>query len=370
MSSAKQMMTAARTSLVLDNPFFGALSLRLRLLEDPSHPTAWVDGETLGFNPAWVEKLAHAELVGLVAHEVMHCALGHPWRRDAREHERFNEACDYAINGTLKRAGFTLPAGGLLDALWDGKSAEFIYDRLPAKPPGQGRSKPNPQGEVCDAPKHGHDGDGAPGESNEVEWQIATQQAAQAALARGDLPAELKRLVKEVAAPRVNWRSVLRRFVQQCTNSDYRWTRPSSRYLARGLYMPSLRSEELPPIVVAVDTSGSIDEVMLAKFGGEIQAIAEETRPVRVVVMYCDTKVHRTDTFERDDPIELEACGGGGTAFEPVFQAVAELDEQPACIVYLTDLCGSFPEEAPETPTLWATVCDGAAPFGEVVLVQ
>jgi predicted metal-dependent peptidase len=37
----------------------------------------------------------------------------------------------------------------------------------------------------------------------------------------------------------------------------------------RGLYLPSLHSETLSPVVVAVETSGSIDDATLAAFSDE-----------------------------------------------------------------------------------------------------
>ena len=43
----------ARAGLVLDQPFFGALALRLTPLPDRSVTTAWTDGAHLGFNPDW-----------------------------------------------------------------------------------------------------------------------------------------------------------------------------------------------------------------------------------------------------------------------------------------------------------------------------
>lgn len=371
--NAKQKMTSARTALVLYQPFFGALALRLALQPDPGCGSAWVDGRTLGYDPAFVDKLSHDQLVGLIAHEVMHCALGHPWRRGARDHEDWNVAADFAINSGLIRTGFKLPPGGCIDPAFDGKSAEWIYSRLPEKKkdPNQGSGKPdgkpepNPLGEVRDAPSEAQ-AEGA----TETDWQLAVQQAAQAAHARGKLPEELSRLVKEAVAPRVDWRSVLRRFVQQLATADYSWSRPNARYLPMGLYLPSLRSEALGPIVVAVDTSGSIDRVLLDQFAGEIRAIADESKPERIVVMYCDAEIGRTDVFERGDPIELKPVGGGGTDFCPVFAAVEAMDETPACVVYLTDLDGSFPKRAPEVPTLWASTRPSAVPFGEVVVIQ
>ena len=62
-----------------------------------------------------------------VAHEVMHVANGHCWRQGARDPDRWNDACDYAINPIVLSAGLVLPKGALIDARYTGKSAEEIY---------------------------------------------------------------------------------------------------------------------------------------------------------------------------------------------------------------------------------------------------
>lgn len=387
--NARQKIQQARTALVLDQPFFGALALRLTVVEDPGCPTAWTDGRSLGYSPAFIDGLTHDELLGVVAHEVMHCANGHPWRRDGREQRRFNVAADYAINYVLEDVGFTLPKDRLRDVKFDGKSAEWIYARLPQSAAGGGGDgtgdgagagdspvdgsgqaghdkRPGAGGcDVRDAPAAG-DTDG----STESDWQQAVQQAAMAAKARGTLPGSLERFAKVAAAPRVDWRSVLRRFVQQVAREDYSWSRPNVRHLARGLYLPSLRSEAVGPIAVAVDTSGSIDQITLDMFFAEINAVAGEVRPSRVHVIYCDAAVKRLDTFERDDVIEPHPIGGGGTAFGPALDVAEALEEPPVCLIYLTDLQGSHRAEPPAMPILWAATQPGAVPYGEVVSME
>ena len=76
MNSITKKVMAARTALVLDQPFFGVLALRLKLAVDPTCKTAWVDGRTLGYNPSFVDRLTHSELVALLAHEVKQVASG------------------------------------------------------------------------------------------------------------------------------------------------------------------------------------------------------------------------------------------------------------------------------------------------------
>jgi hypothetical protein len=42
----------------------------------------------------------------------------------------------------------------------------------------------------------------------------------------------------------------------------------------------------------------------------------------------------------------------------------------PAVCIILTDLCGSFPAQAPEYPVIWASIEEGIeAPFGEALYV-
>lgn len=361
----KQQVLAARTALVLEQPFFGALVLRLDVVEDPACPTAWTDGTAIGYNPAFIAKLSNDEVVAVMAHEVLHCASGHPWRRAGRTSKKFNYAADYAINYVLAEAGFKLPAGCLRDGKYDGKSAEWIYARLPDLPDDDGSGRPGTGGEDVRDP-----GPATADGNTEADWQQAVQQAAAVATARGSLPASLSRFAKTAAAPKVDWRSVLHRFVQQTASDDYTWRQPNRRYLAGGLYLPSLRSERVGPIAIAIDTSGSVDDVVLAQFSAEVQSVVDDVRPSRVHVIYCDAKVQRIDTFEADDPITLKPKGGGGTAFGPVMDAVDAMDESPVCLVYLTDLDGSHRKTPPSMPVLWAATQVRDVPYGEVVSIE
>ena len=418
-TEAMKRMIAVRTTLILDEPFWGTLALRLKLQEDPTCETAWVDGHTLGFNPTFIQELPnHATATALFAHEVAHCVLGHPWRRDGRADDKWNEACDRAINPMLRDAKFHLPEGCIfeLDPSHHGKSAEWIFNRLPTSPTGttgapqpNGNGKPeagdddgteqppsggsdggngnedgqgegtpdanNPPsfgGEVRDAPATQDDDGDAP---TEDVWKQAVQQAASLAQGQGKLPGGLARLAERAAQARVDWRSVLRRFIQEVAHSDYSWTQPNRRYLAQGIYLPALYNREMGPLLVAIDTSGSIDNTLLEQFGAELRAVVDELQPRSVHVMYCDTKIQYEETFDRHEPVELHPRGGGGTDFRPVFAALDGLEEQPCCVVYLTDLCGTFPpaEASAGLPVLWVTpqrYAQTSVPFGEVVTVE
>ena len=128
-SEAAVKLKRARAALVLDEPFFGALVLRLVPVEDLSADTLWTDGRRLGYSPAFVLGEPFKRLVGSLVHEVLHCALCHHVRRGARDPGRWNMAGDYAVN-PLVVPKFELPDGVLLSDEFKGLHAEAIYNRL------------------------------------------------------------------------------------------------------------------------------------------------------------------------------------------------------------------------------------------------
>lgn len=379
-------VSASRRDLILDQPFFGVLSLKLTLIEDRvSTKTLKTDGKNLWFNPEYVATLSKYQLVGVMAHEVLHCANGHPWRREHRDAKLWNEACDMAINPIVIDAGMQLPEGALDGSAYKGMSAEEIYSHLlqeqQNQPPQQQQSQGGGSQSQDDAGQEQAQDDFGCGEvvdcedtampEAQAEWSAAVLNAAKQAQAMGRLPAGMERLVQEIKNPAQDWRAILRRFAQQNATSDYSWTVPNGRYLHMGLYMPSLRSESMPPMVVAVDTSGSIDSLVVSQFTKEIAAIVEEMQPERVHVVYCDAEIQGVDVFERGESIAIEPKGFGGTDFRPVFKWVEEEGITPSCLVYLTDMAGTFPTHGPDYPVLWGDT-EGYAPppFGEHVRIR
>jgi predicted metal-dependent peptidase len=78
----------ARTALLLDHPFFGSLLFRLGARPTTSIQTMATDGISLFYNPDFVDTLNAAELIGTLAHEVLHPALQHHTRQGDRNRRR------------------------------------------------------------------------------------------------------------------------------------------------------------------------------------------------------------------------------------------------------------------------------------------
>jgi len=409
-NSIEKKLSHARTQLLLNHPFFGALCLRLKLVPG-SVQTMATDGQRILYNPGFVESVSAAVLRTLLAHEVMHCALAHHCRRGNRDLRTWNEAADFAINPILTKNGMELWEGALVDPQYDHLSAEEIYARL-HKSGGSGggseqqsnsgcgsandcqtsagtesASGPNPPkvsagcdghdepspgefGAVLDATDpEGHPASQAEITRQQIEWSTATEQALNTARASGHTPLDVERPVRESRQSLQDWRAILRAFVSATTASNYRWSPPNRRHIGAGLYLPSIERTGVGRIVIGVDTSGSIGERELAQFAGEITAISEETQPEAIHVVYCDASVKSVQEFGPSEPIGLQPKGGGGTDFRPVFQWVEENDIEPACLLYLTDLyCNSYPD-VPHYPVLWVTNSHKNAPFGETVRI-
>src|SRR5260370_18136678 len=94
------------------------------------------NGREIIYNPTFVDEVKPLELEAVLAHEVLHCALGHHCRRGERDPRLWNEAADLAINPILMGNGFTLPDGALFDPSFDNMSAEEIYARRLRSPGG------------------------------------------------------------------------------------------------------------------------------------------------------------------------------------------------------------------------------------------
>jgi predicted metal-dependent peptidase len=138
--------------------------------------------------------------------------------------------------------------------------------------------------------------------------------------------------------------------------------------------MPALQASAPDRIAVVIDTSGSVPDSALAAVTGELESYLCQYPATTLEVLYADSRVKgRVSLTSADLPLRLELVGGGGTAFGPALAALEGDEEPPACVVYLTDLAGSFPEEPPEMPVLWLVfgqpLEEPEAPFGRVVLL-
>lgn len=395
MPSAQKLVERARLDLISLSPFYGVLAMNLRLeqVDDGNViDTMAVDGVTMYFHPPFVKKLTGLHLMGVVAHETMHCALHHMTRRGDRDPKLWNYAGDFVINLLLRQDGFELPEPHLYDPKYRNWTTEEVYNDLLVNPPPQpkGGQKPGQQGAGQGKPGSGQGNDpygtggviDAPGEAAQqddlsTQWDITVQQAVAVARASkaGTFPAGAERLYKERQKSKVHWSDILRNFVDSMNRKDFTWVHPNRRFIGSGSYMPGYRADGFGHLVMIADTSGSISDGMLGDFAAEIRSVLDEGLVDKITVVYADAGFSRVEEFTASDEFVFRPRGGGGTDFRASFQYVDEHLNDVTAIIYFTDMETMSWGEQPPCPVLWAyhgasTQVDAwqkAVPFGSVV---
>lgn len=407
----EQKLATARTRLILDKPFLGALVLRLPMVaaDEKWCESTFSDGRTFYYNPHYIDALDQEQTQFALSHEALHCALSHFHRRGHRVKLRWDMACDYAVNPLLINDGLKPTPDALHLREYEGMTAEEIYPCLEDNEndgerdledkkksdeadndedqqskqdnSGGGKKKEKENDELSegqgqqdkdkdDAGKGGLAQQPAGMSAQEeddlsLQWEQRLAGAAQQALQSGKLEGEMARMVDHLLQPKLPWRMLLARYMSASAREDYSYMRPSSRRGDPAVY-PSMRSNETS-IVVAIDTSGSIDQEEIEEFIAEIDAIKSQVR-ASITLLTCDSKLNygcpwvfeAWDTFRFD----VEIRGGGGTNFRPVFEWVGEQDRAPDLLVYFTDAEGLFPDIEPDYPVNWLVKGKAKVPFG------
>jgi predicted metal-dependent peptidase len=301
----------------------------------------------------------------------------HGVRRGQRNAGAWNTAADAVINDVLVDARIgDFIEGGVEHPGARQFKAEDLYQEPPdgsGKVPsndgsggGQGNPPPNGPGGIGSDIM---DGDMTDGEIAEMEATVRVDvaQAEQAAKMQGKMPAALQRLVDSIIQVPTPWYSILERFMVSYRKDEYSWSRPNRRFIAQGIYLPGQNYvPEMGPVVIGVDTSGSIGQKELEHFSGHINTIIEQCRPEKIYVVYCDTRVAHVDEFDADSPITLVAHGGGGTNMPAIFDWVKEEGLDPEVTVVLTDGYTPFGVEPP-FDVVWLCTSDVVAPYGATV---
>ena len=402
-------LAAARTRLILEKPFLGALVMHLPL--KPADPkwceTTATDARNFYFNPDYIARLTLEQTQFVLAHEAMHCALSHFARRNHRQKHRWDVACDYAVNMILDEERMQGPENALMSATYRGLTAEEIYPLLHEDPPektqdmhlfdhdsnegsGEGEPQQQDEGEGRGEATQPREGDGDKPEPNDGEgdeprqagespspppppcdpgkldeqWKSRLAAAAQAARQAGKLSQSLMRLVDDLLAPQLPWRALLARYMMNAARDDYSFQRTSRREGAA--LMPRLHSQSVD-VVVVLDTSGSITRDELSEFLGEIDALKAQVRAT-VTLHACDDKLDANGPWRyamwENMTLPTEMSGGGGTDFRPVFAWVDSARLGPDLLIYFTDAEGRFPPREPAYPVIWLVKGKAGVPFG------
>jgi predicted metal-dependent peptidase len=358
------MIDEALNKLEQKEPLFASLVRNLKIIEDKKDtPTLGTDGETLYYNPDFFSKLSLEERCAVLLHEVLHCAFLHQWRREKRQKEAWNAACDYAIN-TVVNESFALPEGALLDMKYYGMSAEEIYNSFPVKKvkgqtwcdkddwEGQGNNKGKGKSildKITSKKKKSKTSDA----QKEANWNNIFKN--NILKNYGQLSDGLKRIIeKSYYMPVLDWTALVSSILSEDIN-DYTFSQPDRRFLEADYILPAQNSlDRLKDVVFAYDTSGSIGEEDLQAFYMETLNLFNNFSSLQGWIAVCDAWLHSfTEVNPQFGFEDFRFTGFGGTDFNPVFDEIKKRGMKPKALFYFTDCEGDFPQEEPDYPVFW-----------------
>ncbi len=330
----------------------GLLMIGERTIDD-TVPTACTNGRDEWYGRWFVFAHNDAELRFVVIHEVFHkmyrhlVTWAHLWEICPRT---ANIAMDYDINGKIideygQDGWVTMPKGGCYDPKYKGwGTAKIFWDIYKEEDGGGGgRGKPDdghPQG------FDDHDWESAQDmtadEQREIQREV-DEAIRQGSLVAGKMGSGGSRDMEELLKPKVDWREVLREFVQTtCAGSDYStWKKPNRRYIGTGIYMPSGISEQVTCIAEHNDMSGSIGKREQQIMISELVGICEAVKPEELHVSYWDTKVCGYEKYTNDEldtvASKTNPVGGGGTDVRCVPEYMRKHGIKPQASIVFAD---------------------------------
>jgi len=378
MEKLQQKISQAKAKLLVEYPYFGTLASRLELRVNDDIESFKSDGKKLEYREEYLEELSLDEVAFVLANGAMHTALSHQQRRQNRSGWLWQMATDIAINDMLLENGMSMPYGAQYRKRFSGMYAEEIYEEL----------KEDILRDDEDLEYEAHNSDDI--EPNTQEQNSYTQQSEQqlqeeilqeqllaeeaialleSSIQKGDAPESIERFFHIEHAGKLDWRELVKDALDPFMRDDYTLMPPSKKLLSQGIYLPSSTSQTFR-LVIAIDSSGSVDEVLLNTFLSEIDFLMSMVSNYVIDMIVCDDKIHTHSVFYKGEPLEVQLIGGGGTDFRPVFEYANTQLDNTQLLLYFTDLAGVFPQEAPSYEVKWITPKEGDVPFGEVIVLE
>jgi predicted metal-dependent peptidase len=340
-------------------------------------------------NPTWIAATDIEAIAARLSHLVWHLLADHSARaRDLDvSHDTqtaWQKAADATIAELLQRARIR---SGLIDPRgygWpSGCSAEEYYARasgLPARvlqpQRGEETGPETPADSSCGSAWDGHArayelpplddvGSVDQHDAEAIRRRVAIEWKAHHSRP-GTIPGEWARWVEQILEPKVPWQQVLAAAVRRGLgwahgHTDYTYTRISRRQsAARGVVLPALR-RPVPEVAVVVDTSGSMDDGLLAQALAEIDGILAScgVNAGSVTVLAVDAAVHHVERVRQARDVKLG--GGGGTDMGVGIEAALALRPRPQLIIVLTDGETPWPPAIPPVPVLAVLISHHAA---------
>lgn len=366
-----------------DSMFITTILFSLKHVFTDSVEKVKTDGLNVFINPLWFDSQTPRQRMSVLAEQAWHVAFRHMLRKGHREDKEWNQAADYVVGNILKENNYELVDGTLTNSDYSALSTEQIYEQIMLL---KSKNQPTPpSGGGCgqDLAPPGQSPAGGQGQSPQQQQQQqemidqkvtdmiskAETQTRASGQNPGQIPGDIARELYELLNPILPWNVILQNHMEAYKKEDYSMTKPNRRYFPE-FHLPSLYSEGMGEVAVAIDTSGSVTEEQFTGFLSEVASIKDMLKPSKMYVVDFDTRICSIAELEPDDDISsVEFHGGGGTNLTPVFKHFEQI--KPEFLIVFSDLyCRAIPlEEEPPYPVYWICVdnLNGQVNFGTLI---
>jgi len=370
-----QKISRAKAKLLVDYPFFGTLASRLELVLNDDIQAFISDGIKLEYNSDFINEASIEELEFVFANGAMHASLEYESRQNNRSNWLWQLSRDYAINDMLVQNGLQRPYQAHYSERFSGLYAEEIYADLQADILRDAGELPENEGDDVTEESLSESIENSKvnrleesslssntGQEEITQDEILDQQLFEefknSTLVKeeknSELPLSLERFFNFNFSSKYDWRDELGDAIDKFARDDYTQMPPNKKFLSQGIYLPSSTSETFN-LVIAIDSSGSINEELLEEFLNEVNYLMLSIPKYKIDILVSDYKIRSHKVFYSGESLDVSIDGGGATDFRPVFEFIDKQLLDTKLLVYFTDLDGIFPETMPNFYVKWVS---------------
>jgi len=363
-------LSSLTIQLLLTEPFYGHLLSALpKGKGEGDWPLLALSGQQVLMRVPKQETISsqtETMALGMLKHELLHLIFAHiPVPGSIRHAGLYHAAADLVVNQYLRSE--EQPAGSLALSLFEeleweaGRGWRYYYERLRMAAEGRGMQpgldkllRECREGRHPALQRH-HFWEGAA--TGALAKKVVTsqvrellregRQAGRAAVAH--LPEAIREALEPapLQSAGIDWRRALRLFANSSRRTRLSNTirRPSKRYGTS----PGIQVVRNSRLLIAVDTSASVEQQTLDHFFKEIHRLWRQD--FEVMIVECDVRIQRKYPYAGHPPSMV--FGRGGTRFDAPI-AWANDYYRPDALIYFTDGEGPAPELRCRSPLLWA----------------
>jgi predicted metal-dependent peptidase len=366
--SIDKKISQAKAKLLVNYPYFGTIASKLELIQNDDIQAFRSDGKRVEYNSNFFDSIELSKIEFVLANGAMHASLAHEQRKGGRSGWLWQMATDYAVNDMLVENGLDRPDAATYSKRFCGLYAEEIYAELKEDIL---RDELEYEADDIDDIKTDNEEENPSKEDNSLSEQLFeefTKAVLEAEEKKGELPLGINRFFNLNKSSKIDWRNELKVALDKFHKDDYTLIPPNKKFLHLGIYLPSTKSDKFQ-LVIAVDSSGSVNERLLNKFLSEIDFLMSSVQNFQIDLLVSDDKIHSHSVFYSGDILEVELKGGGATDFRPVFEFIDRELADAKLLLYFTDLDGIFPNEKPNYNVKWISLKEEKIPFGEIIIL-